>query len=140
VLNSASNEDPLDRIAEAVRHRGKFAFRSSFQIDELLAPLTPARWKEFAKSLGCKLPSLVDDEGGVRNVDGRCADVWNLQTYLWKRGVVAAPHLARWPTPLLDWQESQIFVEVRVALMDAAGVDAWEVTRRSRLIPDLGME
>jgi hypothetical protein len=114
------------RIAASVELRQQFGL-----------PITPSRWSALQRALACPLPPLERRRDGLWSFPRGWRTVWDLAAFL-------AGQCPDWQAPhgraLADWQEAQVFVAVRVCLIEALNVSADEVVRTARLMADLGAE
>jgi hypothetical protein len=130
----------LDEVAEAIQAaRGRLPqpVVSHFGLCEQFGePLTPREWNRIQRSLGCSLPALWFDQGHWFLPEG-FATIWDLVEHAARRHPEWEPPTERSVTA---WREAQVFVGVRVVIVDAGAVDREVVVRSARLGRDLGLE
>jgi hypothetical protein len=124
---STAQSSPLPRrIASSVALRQQFGL-----------PITPSRWVALEQQLGCPLPALERRTAGLWAFPRGWTTVWDVAAYL-------AEHRTGWQPPecreVADWREAQVFVGVRICLVEALNVSPEEVVRTARLMADLGAE
>ena len=127
----------LDEVAEAIqlaRHGGPPVISAFGLHEQFGGPPTPKQWREIRRHLACGLPPLEFVQGHYFLPDG-FSTIWPLVV-----AAAAANPDWKWPTDCTEsaWREAQIFVRVRQTLVDALGVDTVQVTRKARLMRDLG--
>jgi hypothetical protein len=128
----------LDEVAEAIRRARGWRQGPVFTPSELEQqfdhPITPREWTAIGKHLGCWLPPLEFVQGHWFLPDG-FETIWDLVDSAsrshpeWERATERTE---------AAWREAQIFVVVRVCLVDAGSLDPRDVVRTARLTRDLG--
>lgn len=132
----------LDDLAEAFHAaNGPRYPRRVARSDELFRqfglPITPSRWAELERHLGCVLPPLERCRDGLWSFPRRWETVWDLARYLndvcpdWQPPPAACA---------ADWLEAQVFIGIRETLVEALNVDKERVVRSARLMADLGAQ
>jgi hypothetical protein len=121
----------LDEVAAAINLARYLPLVSEVGLEELFrGPLAPKQWATIQHHLDCGLPPLVFVHGHWFLPDG-FETIWDLADY------VADAH-PDWDPPeeysVAEWRNAQIFVRVRVTLVECYSVQPEDVTRDTRLI------
>ena len=130
----------LDEVAEAIR-RTRAPYQhpplAPVELDQQFdRPPTAREWDAIRRHLACPLPLAEFVQGHWFLPDG-FATIWDLVDF-------AARFHPEWEPPAerteAAWREAQIFAGVKMELIDALDVEPELVTRKARIMLDLGAE